>query len=294
MRRAPSGFTRNSGDIDSNRSHGSMGAPDIANDAGEEIMHGITRYSVTIVASFCAVVLAADRAFGQMPKNDAAYGSAQPPPGLRRPLRVMREAPNGDLFIADTTIGAVRVLRPPSGSATAVRYEVFVGGLKQPFGIAFYPLGSNPRWVYIAYSDGVVRFRYRNGDLKAAGKPEQIVAGRPTTYYYSARDVAFSADGRPLYFTVGSLVDPHGVHASMVVTAQRDCEGMTVQPATGELGCIANGHGEPGANAPRSLSLQKVTYRGRARTTGAGGVVHAAATPPFAGALDFPQEDPHG
>jgi hypothetical protein len=75
MQRAPSGFTRNSGDIDSSSSYGSMSAADIANDAGEEIMHGITRYSLTIVAYFCVVLLGAERAFGQMPKNEAAYGS---------------------------------------------------------------------------------------------------------------------------------------------------------------------------------------------------------------------------
>jgi glucose/arabinose dehydrogenase len=257
MQRAPSGFTRNSGDIDSSSSYGSMSAADIANDAGEEIMHGITRYSLTIVAYFCVVLLAAERAFGQMPKNEAAYGSPHDPPGLHRPLRVMREAPNGDLFIADTMSDAVRVLRLPSGSATAIRDEVFVSGLKHPFGIAFYPLGSNPRWVYIADSDGVVRLRYRVGDLKATGKPEQIVAGLPTTHYY-ARDFAFPADGNRLYFSVGSVFDPHDAHTSIVVTAQRDCEGMTIQPATGELGCIENEHGKLGENAPHSVSLRKV------------------------------------
>jgi glucose/arabinose dehydrogenase len=42
----------------------------------------------------------------------------------------------------------------------------------------------------------VVRFRYKTGDLKATGKPEQIIAGIPTTHHY-ARDIAFSADGHP-------------------------------------------------------------------------------------------------
>jgi glucose/arabinose dehydrogenase len=261
MQRTPAGFTRNSGDIDSNSSHGSMSAADIASDSGEEIMHGITRYSLTIVASFCVVILAAERAFGQMPKNEAAHRGPHDQPELRRPLGVIRQAPNGDLFIADTAIGAVRVLRPPSGSATAVRDEVFVSGLRRPFGIAFYPLGSDPRWVYIADRDGVVRLRYRNGDLKATGKPERIVAGLPTAYYY-ARDVAFSEDGHRLYFSVGSAFGPRGAHTSMVVTAQRDCEGMTVQPATGELGCIEDEHGEPGENAPHSVALRKVMHRG--------------------------------
>ncbi len=198
-------------------------------------MHGITRYLLTVVASSCVLVLAAERAF--------AYGSPHEQPGLRRVLRVMREAPNGDLFIADTMSGAVRVLRLAPGAETAVRDEVFVRGLKRPFGIAFYPLGSTPRWVYIADSEGVVRFRYRNGDLKATGKPEQIVAGLPTTYYH-ARDVDYWQDGHRPYISAGSVFEPHGAHTSVVETAQRDCEGMSVQPATGELGCIENDQGE--------------------------------------------------
>ena len=47
--------------------------------------------------------------------------------------------------------------------------------LNQRFGIAFYPLGPNPEWVYIANSDGVVRYRYKSGDLAATGQPEKIV-----------------------------------------------------------------------------------------------------------------------
>ena len=81
--------------------------------------------------------------------------------------RVIRTAPNGDLFVADSMFNSVRVLRVPAGSAKPERNEVFASGLKQPYGIAFYPLGPNPRWVYVANSDGVVRFPYKNGDLVA-------------------------------------------------------------------------------------------------------------------------------
>ncbi len=121
---------------------------------------------------------------------------------LHKP-RVIRVAPNGDLFVADSMFNTVHVLRIRAGTSKPVRHEIFASGLKQPFGIAFYPLGPNPQWVYIANSDGVVRFRYKNGDLKATGKPEQIVAGIPTTHHY-ARDIAFSADGSRLFFSVGS------------------------------------------------------------------------------------------
>jgi glucose/arabinose dehydrogenase len=99
--------------------------------------------------------------------------------------------------------GSVHVLRIPAGRAKPARHAVFASGLQQPFGIAFYPLGPNPKWVYIATSDGVVRFRYKNGDLEATGKPERIVAGIPATHHW-ARDIVFSPDGKRLFFSVGS------------------------------------------------------------------------------------------
>ena len=74
---------------------------------------------------------------------------------------------------------------------------VFASGLQQPFGIAFYPLGPNPHWVYIANSDGVVRFSYKNGDLEATGRPERIIEGIPSAHHY-ARDIVFSPDGSRL------------------------------------------------------------------------------------------------
>jgi hypothetical protein len=69
-------------------------------------MYGIVRYSFTIAASFCAAVLAGERPFGQVLKGEAE---------LRKP-RVIRVAPNGDLFVADTMFDAVHVLRAKSAA----------------------------------------------------------------------------------------------------------------------------------------------------------------------------------
>ena len=52
--------------------------------------------------------------------------------------------------------------------------SVFAVGLNQPYGIAFYPPGPDPQWVYIGNTDAVVRFAYRNGDLKASGLAQRI------------------------------------------------------------------------------------------------------------------------
>ena len=45
--------------------------------------------------------------------------------------------------------------------------EVYASGLTRPFGIAFFPNGDNPQWVYVANAGNVVRFPYHAGDLKA-------------------------------------------------------------------------------------------------------------------------------
>ena len=212
--------------------------------------------------------------------------------------RVIRVAPNGDLFVADSMFNAVRVLRIPAGAAKPERDEVFASGLKQPYGIAFYPLGPNPRWVYVANSDGVVRFPYKNGDLRAGGKPERIIEGIPSVHHYG-RDIAFSPDGKRLYLSIGSgsnvaldmfpephwtmhpeprnvdglaawvklkplgaawdteelradvlSFDPDGKNMKIVATGLRNCQGMTIQPATGQLWCAVNERDELGDNTP--------------------------------------------
>ena len=217
--------------------------------------------------------------------------------GLPNP-RAMHIAPNGDLFVAESLSNAVRVYRIPAGTATPTNSEVYAGGLRQPFGIAFYPPGPNPEWIYIANSDSVVRFRYTNGDLKAAGKPEKIVDGIPWTHHY-ARDIAFSQDGKRMFLSVGSgsnvamdmfpephlarlpaphpvaglkawidseplgaawdteegratvlSFDPDGNHEKIYATGLRNCEGMRIQPETGQLWCIVNERDELGDNTP--------------------------------------------
>jgi glucose/arabinose dehydrogenase len=64
--------------------------------------------------------------------------------GLRSP-RVVRVAPNGDLFVADSRANRVRVYRL-EGDGTMKEKGVFTQGLRQPYGIAFHPL-DKPEWV---------------------------------------------------------------------------------------------------------------------------------------------------
>ena len=119
--------------------------------------------------------------------------------------RLLRTAPNGDIFIADTRSGQIRVLRTVDGADAPSENSVFADNLTGPFGIAFYPLGKNPQWIYVANLNSLVRYPYRNGDLKARGPAEGVIPLlADSTGGHSTRDVAFSLDGRRMFISVGS------------------------------------------------------------------------------------------
>jgi glucose/arabinose dehydrogenase len=124
--------------------------------------------------------------------------------GLANP-RLVRVAPNGDIFIAETGANRIRVIRAADGADAPTENQIFVGGLDHPFGIAFYPPGNNPQWIYLANNNSVVRFAYKNGDLKASGSSQVIVPQLTQSHGgHSTRDIAFSTDGKRLFISVGS------------------------------------------------------------------------------------------
>src|SRR5262249_33462777 len=99
----------------------------------------------------------ATRSASNFPRVIATPPSATPrvPPGFRAGLfasnlgdpRVVRVAPNGDIFVAESEPGRIRVLRAADGADSPSSNEVFASRLDQPFGIAFYPPGSDPQWI---------------------------------------------------------------------------------------------------------------------------------------------------
>jgi len=124
--------------------------------------------------------------------------------GLQNP-RLLRTAPNGDIFVAETARNRIRVLRAADGADAPRVNQVFVEGLRAPFGISFYPPGHKPKWIYVANINSVVRFSYRSGDLQARGQPEVIVPKLTDgTGGHSTRDVVFSKDGKRMFISVGS------------------------------------------------------------------------------------------
>lgn len=134
--------------------------------------------------------------------------------GLDGP-RVLRIAPNGDVFVTESKEGRVRVLRAAAGASKPTRAQSFAVGLDGPFGIAFYPLGPLPKWVYIATRNQVLRFAYDEDGMRAQGAPQVVVAKLAgTATGHATRDLAFSADGSRMFVSVGSgsniaEIEPH-------------------------------------------------------------------------------------
>jgi len=207
--------------------------------------------------------------------------------GLTGP-RLIRAAPNGDIFVAESRAGRISVLRPDAGAAgAATKKSVFASGLNYPFGIAFYPPGADPQWVYVADTGAVLRFPYRSGDLSPRGEPETVVPDLPVGGH-ATRDVAFSPDGATMYVSVGSrsndaesmnrlsgaslqnftahhplgaawgnesdraavlAFDPQGKNKRIFATGIRNCVGMAVAP-DGTLWCSTNERDDLGNDLP--------------------------------------------
>ncbi|MES2606114.1 MAG: PQQ-dependent sugar dehydrogenase, partial [Pseudomonadota bacterium] len=124
--------------------------------------------------------------------------------GLQAP-RAMIVASNGDIILAETQSGRIKVMRPSADGTKADEIEVFAQGLLQPLGLAFYPTTGEPQWLYVAETNRVVRYPYKTGDQVATGVPEVIVSQlSPVGGGHYTRDIAFSQDGKRMYVSVGS------------------------------------------------------------------------------------------
>jgi glucose/arabinose dehydrogenase len=126
--------------------------------------------------------------------------------GFRDP-RFLLTAPNGDIFVSESRDNQIKVIRGERAESIQLFAEA---GLNKPFGIAFYPPGPERQFLYAANTDGIVRFPYRNGDLKARGPAEKLGArlsggaGFLRSGGHWTRDIVFSADGKKMYISIGS------------------------------------------------------------------------------------------
>jgi glucose/arabinose dehydrogenase len=194
---------------------------------------------------------------GAWPKVPEGFKVAQFATGLNNP-RLMRTAPNGDIFLAESEAGNVKVFRGMTPEGHPQQTEIFASGLNRPFGIAFYPPNSEPQWIYIGNTDAVVRFPYHSGDLHAGGSVQHI-ADLPDGGGHWTRDIQFSPDGQTMYVSVGSgsnvddpdttpreknradilAFKPDGSGMRVFAYGIRNAVGLAVDPS-GQLWCSVN------------------------------------------------------
>ena len=157
---------------------------------------------------------------------------------------------------------------------------MFADGLRQPFGITFYPDAKNAQWVYVAETHRIVRYAYKAGDRKTSKAAEVVVADFPAGGGHFTRDVVFSPDGKRMFVSVGSASNvaedmsrktpeqikaweaEHGLGAAwdretnraavlvyevgsnqpgkIFATGIRNCVSLAIQPKTNDLWCTTN------------------------------------------------------
>lgn len=188
--------------------------------------------------------------------------------GFRDP-RFLLTAPNGDIFVVESRANQIKVLRDTNSDARPDVTETFAErNLNKPFGIAFYPPGDNPQFLYVANTDGIIRFPYHNGDLKARGAAQKLAAhlspgGLVRGGGHWTRCIVFSPDGKKMYVSIGSRsnvsdnsaeenrarifeFNPDGSAQKVYAWGIRNAVGITFRPGTNELWMSTNERDEIG------------------------------------------------
>ncbi len=205
--------------------------------------------------------------------------------GLLHP-RTITVLPNGDVLIVETNGPKAPVYRPKDkiagmikaiGGASAkggnritlVRYgaegkpalrTIFLAGLRSPYGVVL--VGHD---LYVANTDAVLRFPYREGDtqITAPGTKLTDLPGGPIDHHWTKSMVA-SADGSKLYVGVGSNsnitenglavergraaiweIDRASGAARLYATGMRNPTNLTMAPG-GKLWAVVNERDELG------------------------------------------------
>ncbi len=209
--------------------------------------------------------------------------------GLEHP-RWVYVLPNGDVLVAETNApqrpdegkgvrgrvmkllqtkaGAavpspnrITLLRDADGDGVAETRSTFLEGLNSPFGMAL--VGDA---LYVANTDAVVRFPYKNGEQKITAEGAKVVdlpAG--TRNHHWTKNLIASPDGAKLYVTVGSNsnVAENGIEAEdgraaiwevdtktgahrIFASGLRNPNGLAWEPKTGALYTVVNERDELG------------------------------------------------
>jgi glucose/arabinose dehydrogenase len=219
-----------------------------------------------LVANAFATGLEHPRWLYMLPNGDVLVAESNAPPrpkegkGLRGWFmkRAMTRA-----GAAVPSANRITLLRDVDGDGVAELRTTFLQGLNSPFGMAL--VGED---FYVANTDAVLRFTYRQGSTSLNGPGERLAAlPAGDRNHHWTKNVIAAVDGRHLYVTVGSNsnVAEHGMEeeerraaileidrdtgaSRLFATGLRNPNGLAWHPATGELWTVVNERDEIGSD----------------------------------------------
>jgi len=174
-------------------------------------------------------------------------------------------APNQDIFVVESgtrsSKNQITVLRDKDKDGKFETREVFISGLNKPFGMLVLK-----DFFYIANTDGLYRYPYKNNPLKLETKGEKILelpAGGYNNHW--TRNLLASLDGSKIYVSVGSgsnnaehgvdkevrragilEINPDGTGEKIYASGLRNPVGMDWNPVNKELWTAVNERDELG------------------------------------------------
>ncbi|KOP39412.1 sorbosone dehydrogenase family protein [Flavobacterium sp. WLB] len=168
-------------------------------------------------------------------------------------------APNSDIFVVESGTRAsknqITVLRDKDKDGKFETREIFIKDLNKPFGMLVLK-----DFFYIANTDGLYRYQYKNNPLKLETKGEKILelpAGGYNNHW--TRNLLGSPDGSKIYVSVGSgsnnaehgvdkevrragilEINPDGTGEKIYASGLRNPVGMDWNPVNKELWTAVN------------------------------------------------------
>jgi glucose/arabinose dehydrogenase len=216
----------------------------------------VARY--TRVDNYPMVVSAPDGFQPQVPPGFQVSIFAR---GFSNP-RWLAVAPNGDVFVADSSAGEVIALHGLSTEGTSQSRTAFADRLNLPFGIAFH--GA---YVYVADTNAVLRFPYDPQSSRRLGDAEHILDLPGMGYHqHWTRSLAFSPDGTKMFVSIGSetnvgierdprraailVAAPDGSNARIYASGLRNAVGIACDTSSGDLWGSVNERDDIGDDIP--------------------------------------------
>jgi glucose/arabinose dehydrogenase len=193
-----------------------------------------------------------------LPNGDVLVAESNTPKKPDEPFSLRGAARRVALWIFGAGVPSanrITLLRDKDGDGIAEERSAFLSGLNSPFGMSL--IGDT---LYVADTDALLRFPYREGDAKIDAKPEKVadLPAGPINLHWT-RNVIASPDGKKLYVTVGSNsnageqgmenernraaileIDPATGQSRIFASGLRNPNGLAWQPGSGELWTTVN------------------------------------------------------